>query len=268
MRLLKLSDLPKSGKLILIYGETGSGKTTSCFQSLPDPILYFAIEPRNPLPSIEAAEREGLRFHVFQYEGWMDLIEMLSVPERFSKYSSLVFDSISYLMTVLGQEIEDESFDSRSREEQKKKPLISSAKLSMEGFGGLASQMARFTKLAGKISETGKIVVCTALLQENPKWDRELSAAPVLKGREYPTIMPAYFDLIGLVRARHNAEGRAIYPPSVSFEGEEGYLAKWTGKKTGRKIGPLDFRRILDGGSEGIKDKASSVASKTEALIE
>lgn len=250
MKVIKINDLPKTGKLILIYGETGSGKTTSCLQSLPDPILYFAIEPRNPMPSIDAADRPGLRINVCKYEGWMNLIETISSLSNFRQYSSIVFDSISYLMTILGQEIENESFDCRSREEQKKKPLILSAKLSVEGFGGLASQMSRFSRSIGRISEVGKIVVCTALLQENPRWDRELSAAPALRGREYPTIMPSYFDLIGLVRSRHDTGGKVIYPPIVSFEGEEGYLAKWTGRKTGRKIGPLDFGRILNDGSK------------------
>jgi hypothetical protein len=51
MKTINKRDLPEQGKLILVYGNTGVGKTTSIFQSAPDPLLCVATEPRNPFKS-------------------------------------------------------------------------------------------------------------------------------------------------------------------------------------------------------------------------
>jgi hypothetical protein len=91
----------------------------------------------------------------------------------------------------------------------------------------------------------GKVVIVTALLQENPRWNRELSAAPALKGREFPANMPGFFDLIGLVQTRTDGKGNVVYPPLVRFQSPDGsFLAKFTGKGT-RTEGPLDISKII-----------------------
>ena len=77
------------------------------------------------------------------------------------------------------------------------------------------------------------LVIVTALLAENPKWNRELAAAPALKGKEFPTNFPGFFDLIGLVQTRVNGEGDIVYPPAVHFKSEDdSFLAKFN-KTTG-----------------------------------
>ena len=132
--------------------------------------------------------------------------------------------------------------------------------MSLEGFGGLASQMSRSMKLLGKLSERGKYVVITCLLQENPKWNRDISAAPALKGKEFTTNIASYCDLIGLVESRYEekaVKGKKekeivkVFPPRVSFEGE-GFMHKFTGVRhfEGKAAGPLDFRKILGIGNE------------------
>jgi len=114
----------------------------------------------------------------------------------------------------------------------------------MEGYGGLASQMFRVTDLLCKLSLLGKTVIVTARLVENPKWNRELSAAPALKGREFPTNMPGFFDLIGLVTPRIK-EDKLIYPPYVQFSSpDNSFVAKYTGSK-GKTEGPLNLEKIL-----------------------
>ena len=92
----------------------------------------------------------------------------------------------------------------------------------------------------------GKVVIVTALLQENPKWNRELAAAPALKGREFPVNMPGFFDLIGLVESRTDGDGKLIYPPRVRFQSpDDSFVAKFTG--AGNKTqGPLDITKILN----------------------
>jgi hypothetical protein len=48
--------IPKNkGRFVLIYSaEAGEGKSTSCLQSLPQPILDIYVEDRNPNTSLEA----------------------------------------------------------------------------------------------------------------------------------------------------------------------------------------------------------------------
>jgi hypothetical protein len=105
--------------------------------------------------------------------------------------------------------------------------------------------MFRLTVGLGRLSRQGKIVIVTCLLQENPKWDRELAAAPALKGREFPVNMPGFFDLIGLVEPRTDAEGKIIYPPRVRFQSpDDSFVAKFTGVGT-KTQGPLDITKIL-----------------------
>lgn len=251
MKVLKKAELQQTGRMALVYGETGSGKTTSILSSAPDPILYVATEPRPLKPSLDAAGRPELDIDVAEYTTWSELIEFIAKPQNTQRYKTIVVDGFSHLMAVgLSTEIEDEAFESRTLDERTKKPLVSQVKMSLEGFGGLASHMFRLTAALGRLAQRqGKIVIVTALLQENPKWNRELAAAPALKGREFPANMPGFFDLIGLVQTRTDQDGNILYPPLVKFESPDGsFVAKFTGvKKPGSKAwGPLDFGKILN----------------------
>jgi len=171
--------------------------------------------------------------------------------ENTERYRTTVVDSYSHLMAIgLSTEIEDEAFESRTVDERTKKPLVSQAKMSLEGYGGLASHMFRLTAALGRLAQRhGKVVIVTALLQESPKWNRELAAAPALKGREFPANMPGFFDLIGLVQTRTDQDGHIRYPPLVKFESPDGsFVAKFTGvKRLGSKAwGLLDISAILN----------------------
>ncbi len=48
----------KEGKMAMIYGATGVGKSTTCLGSLPEPILNIFTEDRNPYTSVEGLGRE------------------------------------------------------------------------------------------------------------------------------------------------------------------------------------------------------------------
>lgn len=245
MQIITKENLKTDGKLILIYGATGTGKTTSIFQSAPDPMLYIATEPRNPTPSIEAANRPDLRVDFVRYINWYDFMGFLQNHEQLCKYKTIVVDSLTFLMNIgLSAEIEDEIFDTKTDIEKKRKTIIAQTKMSVEGYGGMASQMSRMLKALGRLTQEGIIVICTALEHSNPKWDRELVAAPAFKGREFPNNMPGFFDLIGLVETR-TKDNKVVYPPLVSFESPNGnFMAKFTGVSD-KKRGPLDFGKIL-----------------------
>lgn len=247
MKKLNKSHLAQSGRFIFLYGDTGAGKTTSAIQSAPDPICYIQTEPRSLKPSLDAANRPDLDIDIYAYENFEDNMQFVTRLENFDRCHSVVVDSYSHLMNVdLSNEITDESFEAKSEREQQTKPLVSKVKMSIEGFGGLSANMFRLTAALGRLSQMGKCVIVTALLSENPRYNRELSAAPALKGREFPANMPGFFDLIGLVQTRTDSEGKVVYPPLVRFQSPDGsFLAKFTGKGN-RTAGPLNIQKILE----------------------
>jgi len=249
LKVIKKDEIKQTGRAVIVYSEPGEGKTTSILQSAPDPIFYIQAEPRNIKPALDAADRPDLDIEVGVAENFEELKKFLSNQENFERFNTIVVDSFSHLMNIsLSKEIEDQAFEARSKEEQKKKPLVSQAKLSMEGYGGLASQMFRVTELICKLAAAGKYIIVTARLIENPKWDRALQAAPALKGREFSANMAGFFDLIGLVTKRVNKEGSVVYPPYVRFESpDDTFMAKFTG--IGPKEGPLLFDKIFKVGS-------------------
>ena len=246
MKVLKKKDLSDAGRMACLYGSTGVGKTTSILQSSPEPVLYIQTEPRSLKPSLDAANRPDLKINVAVYESWSGLMEFITNITNFEKYATVVVDSYSHLMSIgLSSEIEDQAFEARSVKEREIKPLVNAVKMSIEGYGSLSSHMFRLTTALGRLSQAGKIVIVTALLAENPRWNRDLSAAPALKGREFPVNMPGFFDLIGLVEPRTDGDGNLVFPPRVRFQSpDDSFVAKFTGTGT-KTAGPLDITKIL-----------------------
>jgi hypothetical protein len=213
-------------------------------------MLYISTEPRNPKISLRASGREYASndISLYEYEDWMELSMLLTNENEMSRFSTVVVDSLSYLMNVrLSNEIEDEIFDAKDDSEKVVKTIINSSKMSQEGFGGLASQMARLVKILGGLTRNGTDVILTALLAEHPKWDKALAAAPALKGKEFPSNLPGSCDLIGYVRGRVK-DGKKAFPPVVFFESQDDeYLCKFTGVRPDVEIVkvPLDLSLIL-----------------------
>ena len=250
MKVLTKDQVSQEGRFMLIYGATGVGKTTSLLQSSPAPIMVIQTEMRSLKPSLDAANRPDLDIDVAVYEDWAGLMEFVANAKNFERHRTIVLDSYSHLMSVgLSSELEDQAFDARPPQEKLVKPLVNQTRLSQEGYGALSSLMFRLTAALGRLTRLGKIVIVTCLLQENPKWDRELAAAPALKGREFPVNMPGFFDLIGLVEPRTNGDGQVIYPPRVRFQSPDGsFVAKYTGPPGGKTEGPLNIEKILNQG--------------------
>jgi hypothetical protein len=246
MKILTKQEVDQPGRMIMLYGATGVGKTVSVLQSSPEPIMYLAAEPRSLRPSLEAIGRE-VNLTVASYQNFPALMEFVTDAKNFDGYESVIFDSYTAQMAInLSSEITDEQFEARPEKERMMKTLAAQVKMSQEGFGTLSSHMFRLTAALGRLSRMGKIVVVICLLQENPKWDRDLSAAPALTGKQFPTSCPAYFDLIGLVEPHQDAEGNVAYPPRVRFQSPDGsFTAKWTGAGS-KTQGPLDITKILN----------------------
>jgi len=252
MKIYKREELRESaGDLMLFYGPAGVGKSVTTIQTAKDPILYIMVEPRSVEKFVVASGREDVDIDFVFYEGFESLIEFVSKKENFERYNTIVVDSISHLIAIsLSDEIMEEGYDALDAKSKRgiDKPLTMRAKMSQEGYGTLGNSMLRFTNCLSILSQQKKTVVCLARLEENPKYNRALSAAPSLKGQEYSKHMQGFFDFIGLCESRTDAEGNVVYPPVISFEGDGSFMCKWTGKRPegGVQNRVLNVQKILD----------------------
>lgn len=247
MKLFLPDELPGNpGDIMLLYGETGVGKSVTCLQTAPDPIVHFMTESRDPRKFLIAAQRPDLRVKFGFYENWDDTISFFSDPKNTAKARTIIIDSITFLSNVqLVGEITEETFEALDEKEKKEKGLIKATKMSMEGWGGLSGQLQRFTNIVSKLSQDGKIIIFLALLEENPRFNRSLAAGPALKGKDFPKVLPGFCDFIGMVEPRLDGNSDPIFPPRVRFQSDGTFMAKWTGVQV-KAQGPLHIQKILE----------------------
>lgn len=233
MRIINSAQLNEvKGDLLFLYGETGVGKSVTSLQTAPLPILYVMSEPRDVTKFLIAAKMEDKKDQVdfAFYTNWGEMMEFVNNCKNFEKYKSIIIDSISHIIAInLAIEIEDESYMAMDEKKRQEKSLAFQTKMSQEGYGTLGGQMLRFTNAISRLAQRGKIVVCLARQDQNPKFNRSLAAGPTLKGQEYAKHMPGFCDFIGLVEPHVDENGDITYPPLVSFESDGSFMAKWTG---------------------------------------
>ena len=236
------------GAMVLIYGPTGSGKSTTAIQTSPLPILHINFEPRSIAPSIRAANRKDLQLDCIDYTSYPALVEFLANSKNVKPYRTVIFDSLTHFLIDLSQEIESENFDSKSEAEKSVKPLTGQSKLTLEGYGVLATLSFRVLGMLGRLSRNhGKVIICICLLSENPKYNRALGGGPSLKGRELASSMFGYFDLVGCVSSRQNGDNRIAFPPLVRFTSpDDSFVAKYTGPPNAKTQGILNIQKILE----------------------
>lgn len=246
MRVYTVSDLETergdTGFMILLYGRTGVGKSVSTIQTSDPPILYVCCESRDPRKFLKEAARPGLDIDFVFYDNFEDMMEFFADMKNFERYKTIIIDSITFLSLGVGKEIEDEGFSALDKKKGLDKPLTMQGKQSMEGFGALANQMLRFTRVTGTLTQYGKDVILIALLEENPSYKREFNAAPLLDGKKYGKNLPGFCDMIGMVETRVDEEGVVQYPPRVFFDGDEWFMHKKYGNITS---GTLNLSKIL-----------------------
>jgi hypothetical protein len=249
LQLINHKNLEESqGNLMMAYAIAGGHKTCTIIQTAQDPIVLLTAEGRKIKTSIVAINRPDLRMKVGVYEGFDDLIDTIYTPSRFEGAKTVFLDSITHLMLVhLSQEILSENWASKSDKEKDEieKQLTMQVKLSEESYGTLAQQMNRLMRGLQGLTMAGYDVVVSARLSDRPKWNRALSAAPALMGKEFSKSMDGFFDFIGYIEpweAPVLAEGEKpptigastadtwkYFAPLVSWNPNEEYMAKWTG---------------------------------------
>jgi hypothetical protein len=217
-----------SGDMMLLYGESGVGKSVTAIQTSPDPIIYIMAEGRDVLKMLTAAQRPNVDIRFGFYSTWDDLMAMVVDAKNFEGAKTIIIDSLTHIMSIcLSDEILEESYDATDKKKMEKE-LTMRVKMSLEGYGTLGGQMLRLTNALTKLSQAGHVVICIARVEQNPKFNRALAAAPALKGKEYSKYFQGFFDFIGYMEPRI-ADGVVVYPPAVSFQDDGSYMSKWTG---------------------------------------
>lgn len=234
MRLQNYKNIEETqGNLLLVYAKSGEGKTATTLQTSEDPIVYLTGEGRKIKTTLEAIKRPNLQMKVGVYEGFSDLIDTVSDVSKFKGAKTIVLDSLTHIMMIhLADEILGENYNKLEKESKDEidKVLTMQVKMSVEGYGTLAGQMNRLMGRLQGLTVAGFDVVCTARLEDRPKWNKAMIGAPALMGREFAKAMDGFFDFICLLETNHDAEGKIIYPPLASFVSpEDNFLAKWTG---------------------------------------
>jgi len=237
----------KEGGMALIYGEPGVGKTVSTLLTCPKPCLYIECDPK-PVERTGEGIVNWDGIEIAQPTDFLDLFYWLSnnTDDIAKRYKSVVLDPFSFLINViLLGDIEDET--ARAEIFGKNRPLVAMGRTDQSGYGTLASLGKRLCKVLGDISKEGLFIICIALLDDSPKWNRELAGAPGFVGKDFNKNYPAYFDMIGLVESRADSEGNVIYPPYVTFSSpDNSFVHKWSGiRKKGIVRGVLDWSRII-----------------------
>ncbi len=248
----------KEGKMVMIYGATGVGKSTTCLGSLPEPILNIFTEDRNPYTSIDGLDRK-VDFEPVSPENNQDLIDFLyekidEVEKGTFKYKSIMFDSLSFWMNIkLYGEMVDQTKEAGVFKKSSR-PLVDDVRADEALYGGLAERMQRTVKPLKILAQMGVLVVVLAYLDECPKWDKTLAAAPNFIGRAWNRNYEQHFDVIGLIRNRLARDDngnvivphKIVYPPTISIKSpDDSFVCKWTGRNIKGNSFPLDFKKMF-----------------------
>jgi len=224
---------------VLVYGETNSGKTTSIIRTAPQPIYCISAEG-DALKAVAVCNDKGETIDIKtvmpeSHEDVMDTLNRMLLKIRqcrkdgsVFKYRTVLFDSLTHWMNCkLAIRVEDDRNADRKGLDVGK--LSAMTKTDWTEVSTINSQMARLTDLLKAIANEGVMVIGTAQMQYDPKWNNELEAAPCFDYKGYNKALKGYFDYIGYVMPRLDENGKEQWPPKLSFSGSQGYLVKWRG---------------------------------------
>ncbi len=216
-------------------------------RTMPQPIYCISTE-EDPWKSIEQIESlgEAVDFKPVTPTTAEDLVDTLNkiIVDAHNgdfPFKSILFDSATYFMNVtLTERVEDDRNENKNTGKLKD--------VTEKGWGEIGTindQMRRITGLFKKISKLGVFVGWTAQMESDPKWNRELAAAPAFSYKEYNKVYKGFFDYIGFL-IPCVTDGKVVFPPYISFSSpDDSYVVKWRGKQLETPTGPCDFRKIF-----------------------
>ncbi len=275
----------------LFYGETNKGKTTSIIRTAPQPIYCISVEG-DALKSVAVCNDKGEEVNIKvvipeSHEDLMDTLNrmLLKIRKRRAegkqfKYRTVLFDSGTHWMNCkLAIRVEDDRNVDREGIDAGK--LSAMTKTDWTEVNTVNSQMGRLTDLLKTIANEGVMVIMTAQMEFDPRWNNELEAAPCFNFKDYNKALKGYFDYIGYVMTRTkkivNADGKdaggvkVIYPPYLSFSDSQGYLVKWRGVQPKYLITPfrLDkiFKWFVEKGQTGKVVKVAEAEQEAEQVV-
>ena len=265
----------------LIYGDTNSGKTTSIIRTAPQPIYCISAEG-DALKSVAVCKAEGEEIDITvvmpdSHEDLMDTLNrmLLKVLKRRAageqfKYNTVLFDSGTYWMNCkLAIRVEDDRNEDRKGIDEGK--LSAMTKTDWSEVNTCNSQMARLTDLLKSLANAGVMVIMTAQMQYDPKWNNELEAAPCFNYKDYNKALKGYFDYIGYTIPHLDEDtGKVKYPPRLSFSGNQGYLVKWRGVQPKYLITAFKLNKIFKWFVDSIegKEEMEEVVKECTAVAE
>src|SRR5271157_5395995 len=101
MNLYKPQDLVGSeGDMMLIYSDSGVGKSVTTIQTAPDPIIYIMAEGRDVTKMLAAAQRPDVKIKFGFYTTFDDLIETVLQDSFFEGAKSVVLDSLTHIIGI------------------------------------------------------------------------------------------------------------------------------------------------------------------------
>lgn len=264
---------------LLAYGETNDGKTTSIIGTAPQPIYCISVEG-DALKSVAVWKKLGKKIDIKtvipdDHEDLMATLNrmLLAIRKRRKegkqpKYNTVLFDSGTYWMNQhLSIRVEDDR--NADREGVDKGKLSAQTKTDWTEVNTVNSQMCRLTDLLKSIANDGVMVIMTAQMQYDPKWNNELEAAPCFNYKDFNKALKGYFDYIGYVIPSINKEtGKVKYPPKLSFSGSQGYLVKWRGVQPEYLITKFRLDKIFSWYADKRKEERVVEVAGADRMVE
>jgi len=212
------SGLASNGVKLLVYGQSGAGKT-SLIPTLPDPIVLSAeggllsIQDAD-LPYIEIASMDDLK----------EAFEWMSTPEGM-KFKSVALDSISEIAEVVLNHEKKIAKDPR------------------QAYGAMQEQMADIIRAFRDLP--GRHVYMSAKLEKSTDEMGRILYAPSMPGNKTGQSLPYFFDEVLALRVEKDADGntqRAIMCDSDGLwlaKDRSGKLGAWEAPDLGEIIAKI-----------------------------
>lgn len=248
----KLADDSAKARLVMIYAESGVGKSLNCIPKKEDikqgeRVLYVQVEGNNPIPELVALGQDVSHIDVIQYAGtkWSDWREFVNNAEDVAKkYRYMVVDSFTQLMELCFNEIVEETKTKRTKGNTTFS-LGDEVKAEQADYGAIGQHMIRFFNSLDVYKALGVHIIFTAKLAVNDKYVE----FPMMVGKYFAEKLPYYIDLLGRAKKQPLSEDGSYQIPKVAFWSKDGtFTAKMrcSDPRKERKIYPLNIVKIIE----------------------